>query len=158
MNLRPRYSAGTTLMLVLIGCATGPTHAHEAMKGQPIGVPLAHWSEDFSFGIRFSAPVAAIAREALHPPEAILDATPDNAEGTRWRFRIRPAWSADARIRVGVNHRPGFAPTCTSDNVCGEAGEPLAAAVIVNVPARPPSRTWISCERGSVYAGPPPGD
>ena len=76
MNLRPRYSAGTTLMLVLIGCATGPTHAHEAMKGQPIGVPLAHWSEDFSFGIRFSAPVAAIAREALHPPEAILDATP----------------------------------------------------------------------------------
>ena len=134
-----------------------PADARKAMNGQPIGVPLAHWSEDFSFGIQFSAPVATIGEEALHPAYAILDAQPDNSEGTRWRFRVRPAWSADARIRVGVDHSPGFAPACTPSNVCGAAGEPLGAAVIVNVPSRPPSR-WPArtrCTAGRRAARPP---
>ena len=101
MNILPRYGAGTLVTLVLIAGATGPTHARDTMKGQPVGVPLAHWSEGFSFAIQFSAPVAAIAGQPPHPPEAIVKAVPDNSEGTRWRLRVRPSWSADARIRVG---------------------------------------------------------
>ena len=125
-----------------------------SVTGRPVGLPMAHWSDDFSFGIQFSAPVSEIRADAIHPADAVV-AYPDNSSGTRWRFRATPAWSADMRIRIGVNPDPATGPECTGGNVCSQSGSPLEAAVVINVPARPPDRTWVSCDAGSVWAGAP---
>ena len=80
-----------------------------------------------SFGIQFTAPVTTISPDALSPKEAFIEVSVDNSRQTRWKFRIRPGWSADARLMIGVNPLPlpGFAPLCTANNVCGEAGNLL---------------------------------
>ena len=119
--------------------------AEGTMRGKAVGVPPAHWSDPFSFGVVFSVPVRAIPDEAIDATARVVAVTVDNGKGTRWRFRIEPGWSADACIRIGAARPSGEAAVCGTGTVCGTGGQPLDAPVVVRVPARPTTATATVC-------------
>ena len=121
-----------TAGLVALSAAPLPAHGANALTGEAIGVPPAHWSSDFSFGVRWSAPVRDLPREAFTKPHQVIHRSPDNGRGTRWHIRIRPGWSADAVIEIQAS------PTCNPGRtVCGAKGETLRESIRVQIPARP---------------------
>jgi len=101
------------------------------LTGKPVGVPPAHWSDDFSFGIEFSAGVASVPADAFIPA-LVIRVEPDNGSGTRWRVRVRAPWSADVTLDLlAADH-------CVSgQTVCGTKGQPLSRGIRIRVPARP---------------------
>lgn len=109
--------------------ADAPTAALSAVA---VGVPPAHWSEEFSFGIEFSAPVTAIPESAFISGSQIVLIAPDNSRQTRWHVRVKPGWSADANITLSASSEciPG-------ESVCATNGAALSTPVVVRVPARP---------------------
>ena len=126
-----------TAAAVLAGLvASGAGGEPDAMTARAVGVPPAHWSEDFSFGIEFSRPVARLPPGAFYPNAAVIGTAPDNSAGTRWRVRVRAPWSADVRLVL-----PG-APRCVPGRTaCGQGGDPLAEGFEVRIPARPGPET-----------------
>ena len=133
-NAQARFSGPLIAAATLIALSAAPLPAPgaNALTGEAIGVPPAHWSRDFSFGVRWSAPVRDLPREAFTYPHEIIGTHPDNSRGTRWHIRIRPGWSADAVIEIKASS------TCIiGRTVCGARGETLHEPLRVRVPARP---------------------
>ena len=132
----PRFSVFRSLVAAffVVVCVALPrlVCAAPPLRGAPVGVPLAHWSNDFSYGVRWSAPVRDLPREAFTHPHEVLSTNPDNGRGTRWHIRIHPGWSADAVIEIKASS------TCIPGRtVCGFQGESLGVPVRIHVPARP---------------------
>ena len=163
-TVRTSLTRRLLVLVVTVIATTAPATAqHQGSRAQGAntfrltacltGVPPAHWSDAFSIGIEFSAPVEELKLETFTTESAtIIGSWPDNGSNTRWRVRIRPGWSADA----GITLQRTIACVNVAD-VCSSAGAPLSHPVRLRVPARPTgiaTRT-PTCERNSAKEGPP---
>lgn len=90
-------------MMIVIGISCEGAGQQSALEACATGVPPAHWSEEFSFGIEFTKPVRAID-EAAYQGGVVVGVHMDRSDGRRWRVRM--AWLVDGFGILAAWRRP----------------------------------------------------
>ena len=139
-----KVSAGASWflsMVIVVGIWCEGAGQEMVFEACATGVPPAHWSEEFSFGIEFTKPVRTIG-ETAYQGAVVVDVQMDRSDGRRWRVRVRPGWSADSAFSLLGGG------SCADGVVCSDDGAPLSRGVVVRIPARPEGKVVVSvpCE------------
>ena len=128
-------------MMIVVGISCQGAGQERVLEACATGVPPAHWSEEFSFGIEFTKPVRTIG-EAAYQGGGVVGVQMDRSDGRRWHVRMRPGWSADSEFFLLGGD------SCADGVACSVDGMPLARGVAVRIPARPEGQVVVSvpCE------------